>query len=694
MKRANIQLLKLRGRVLCLAYALAAVSSLALGATQESGQTVIRVFTDRPIVKVNHRVLGNNIVAYKALPNLQFSAQGAGLWNPVTNHPVNEMVSLARASGTSTLRWPGGCGVHEFNWKLSVGPREARQRQVFGLPEFLRLASDLGADPVITIADYFGEAKDAADLVEYLNAPLGTNVNGGVAWAAVRAADGHPEPYGIKWFEFGNESSHGPHQTSTDTNTSPRRYSPSEYSQRYRAFRSAMKAVDSTIQLGAVTDNDTSTVLSNWTRTIVKETGDIADFLIHHAYLPIYSLENGDPSPNELYKIAFAAPRQFDAVFKQINELVRNETGRQIPLAITEYNGHFVQDDPVPYRWTLGTAVEVADLIQVMLDPGNKILHGQYWLLSNEYWGMIKGLAPPYVLRPAYHVFSLYHAHIGDQLLVTTAEGDGYEQSGGFGVVPSRGMGSRFELIGLPQPILAKWQIDQIAGAAARLDTNSVLGVDITATSGLNYHHSRIKFPAASSTGYRVTGEMRAEGLTRTGAHLEVGDARGWRMTKSSASSEKVNGSKWTAVVADYVTLSDTKDIEIVARRLGQIPERGQFWLRNLRVQRFQPFTLPKIPYVGVMATRTADTVAVFLINRRIGSSSPVRIVLPEAVAATGWTLAGPAVDSTNESNPNNVNVRELAVESSGKAILANLPPHSFSVIKFAVSPPAGTKQK
>jgi alpha-N-arabinofuranosidase len=51
-----------------------------------------------------------------------------------------------------------------------------------------------------------GNAKDAADLVEYLNSPNdGSNPNDGTDWAAVRAANGHPEPYNIKYFEIGNE---------------------------------------------------------------------------------------------------------------------------------------------------------------------------------------------------------------------------------------------------------------------------------------------------------------------------------------------------------------------------------------------------------------------------------------------------------------------------------------------------------
>jgi hypothetical protein len=46
-----------------------------------------------------------------------------------------------------------------------------------------------------------GNPRDAADLVDYLNAEN----DGANPWAALRAANGHPEPYNIKNFEIGNE---------------------------------------------------------------------------------------------------------------------------------------------------------------------------------------------------------------------------------------------------------------------------------------------------------------------------------------------------------------------------------------------------------------------------------------------------------------------------------------------------------
>ena len=62
---------------------------------------------------------------------------------------------------------------------------------------------DIKAEAVWVYGMGQGSAADAADLIEYLNAPADgevTNPNGGVDWAEVRAANGHSEPYGVTRF--------------------------------------------------------------------------------------------------------------------------------------------------------------------------------------------------------------------------------------------------------------------------------------------------------------------------------------------------------------------------------------------------------------------------------------------------------------------------------------------------------------
>lgn len=136
-----------------------------------------------------------------------------GYWDPVQQRPAPGVVKAMKQFRFGALRYPGGCLAHNFRWKETIGPMAERgsANWSFGLDEYLRLCSALECEPQIIITDYGMEAElipqDAADLVEYLNMPATPQY----PWAMKRAANGHPEPYGVKYFEIGNESSHGNH---------------------------------------------------------------------------------------------------------------------------------------------------------------------------------------------------------------------------------------------------------------------------------------------------------------------------------------------------------------------------------------------------------------------------------------------------------------------------------------------------
>jgi alpha-N-arabinofuranosidase len=118
-----------------------------------------------------------------------------------------------------SLRWPCGTRANLFRWKRAIGPAASRTKIplgeddsgfgskvcYFGPDECGKLREATGMDISVLVNCATGDANEAADLVEYMNAPLGTNPRGGIAWAEVRAANGHPEPYGIKYWEIGNE---------------------------------------------------------------------------------------------------------------------------------------------------------------------------------------------------------------------------------------------------------------------------------------------------------------------------------------------------------------------------------------------------------------------------------------------------------------------------------------------------------
>ena len=677
------------------AYALVCCRSLAIGvlcvftvffvpgrvAAQSNSQAridaVVEVDIRSDLGPVNRMVLGNNALGYLH-GDQRYSAKGSGMWDPTSRMPNREMVGLAREAGVSSLRWPGGCGVHEFNWKLTVGPSEGRPKQPFGLGEFLLVAKEMGAVPVITIADFWGDHKDAADLVEYLNAPVGSNPNGGLAWAAVRAKQGHPEPYGVRWFEFGNETYHGVHASGTPTYMSG--ITAEDYSKKFQAVAAAMKEVDPAIKLGAILGPEVTFPLSPWSEAVLRETATAADFFVYHAYLPVLTGNMGGPPPADLFDLAFASSEQFAQFFDRLRAEIKRVTGRDIPLAITEFNGFYVQELPIPYRFSQGAAVQVADMLLQFLSPGRNIAFANYWQFSNEYWGMVRGYESPYLKRPAYHVYRLFNEHLGDRIVGTKTNSSGYRTKGGLGVLAS---GSRIKsfVLGKAGKVSVPWNLVSVADAQASTDDAGVLSVTLGGESNINYFHARIPLPAIPNMGYRVTGEMRSYGMKKGGAQLEIIDERGWTATRSSALSAPLRTSNWTPVTVDYVALPDARGIEIRARRTATV-EQGRMEVRNLRLQTFVPDRVDVVSYVSAITTKSADKVSVFLVNRNVRKAVRVRLEGIPVGIDEGSVLAASAIDSTNEaSGGGDVAPRALSLVRESASIIAVLPPHSFSVV-------------
>ncbi|GAB3433901.1 hypothetical protein [Flindersiella endophytica] len=151
--------------------------------------------------------------------NHRWPDDGLGTWDSGNDRPVQRIVDLARQTNLKLVRYPGGTVANLFQWKRAIGPQAERGCQVgggfvgsaqpydsrFGPDEHQRLVEAMGAGTTIMTNATTQTTQDAADFVEYLNAEVGANPNGGKDWAAVRAANGHPEPYGIKVWELGNE---------------------------------------------------------------------------------------------------------------------------------------------------------------------------------------------------------------------------------------------------------------------------------------------------------------------------------------------------------------------------------------------------------------------------------------------------------------------------------------------------------
>lgn len=176
-------------------------------------------------------------------------------WKNRVNGLRTDLAEKVAAMEPKFLRFPGGCFIegsepaNAYAWKKTLGALKDRtghqgywgyrSTDGLGFHEFLQWAEDLHAAPLYVAyigishdGDPFAKAnyvplsgldpwiQDALDAIEYANGPVTSR------WGKVRAANGHPEPFGLKYIEVGNENN----------------FQMSEYVKRYPLFYRAIKA--------------------------------------------------------------------------------------------------------------------------------------------------------------------------------------------------------------------------------------------------------------------------------------------------------------------------------------------------------------------------------------------------------------------------------------------------------------------
>ncbi len=111
--------------------------------------------------------------------------------------------------GLTFLRYGGSMvNVPDYKWKNMIGDRGKRpiykgnwyaySTNGFGIEEFLMFCETAGFVPSFAVS-VLESAEDMADMIEYLNGPVES------PWGGKRAEAGHPEPYGVKYIQIGNE---------------------------------------------------------------------------------------------------------------------------------------------------------------------------------------------------------------------------------------------------------------------------------------------------------------------------------------------------------------------------------------------------------------------------------------------------------------------------------------------------------
>jgi alpha-N-arabinofuranosidase len=217
------------------------------------------------------------------------------------------------------IRWPGGSFASTYHWQDGIGPYAERKYHPneiwggysdyysFGTEEFMELCRRLHTEPLVVLSATNtdpAQIEYAMNWVHYLNDPPTTQ------WGKLRAANGHRQPYDVKYFQIDNEP--------MNFELSPDRYAEivNAFGRRLRKIAPRAKIV----ACGQKRSND-----MNWSEKLVDIAGDNFDILGCHNYE--YENENFE-----------TGVRRIHDYLTKLSNYIHNSRHPQIKMAVLEWS--------------------------------------------------------------------------------------------------------------------------------------------------------------------------------------------------------------------------------------------------------------------------------------------------------------------------------------------------------------------
>jgi alpha-N-arabinofuranosidase len=233
-----------------------------------------------------------------------------------------DTLKLLKELNAPMYRWPGGNFVSGYDWRDGIGPRDKRpprsnpawtgvEHNDFGFNEFIRFCRLVKAEPMVTVNTGFGDAYSAAAQLEYSNGSTDTRMG------AVRAENGTPEPFGVRYWAIGNEM-WGRWQLGY--------MSLAHYVRKHNWVVDKMREVDPDIVPIA------SGNAGDWSEGLLKNCTDHIDLIAEHFYC-----RERTALVEHTSQIADNIKRKVE-FHKQLREKLDQLKGKDIQVAMTEWN--------------------------------------------------------------------------------------------------------------------------------------------------------------------------------------------------------------------------------------------------------------------------------------------------------------------------------------------------------------------
>ncbi|MDQ0920795.1 alpha-N-arabinofuranosidase [Paenibacillus sp. V4I5] len=293
-----------------------------------------------------------------------------------------EVMDMTRDLNAGMMRLAGNY-ISAYHWQQAIGPVYERPcvvneawggwtNKYFGTDEFIGFCRELNVEPLICVNDGSGTPEEAAEWVEYCNGDTNSPMG------KLRAANGHAEPYGVKYWEIGNEV-WGAWQVG--------HCSAEQFTERYMRFAQSMKAIDPGIRLLACGNEK-----MDWNITLLERAAEQIDYLTLHLYHGYNRFGMNAHTPKEeRYKAILSYPEWTRETVRQLREMFGTSARyAHLKLAITEYNMMYYPNTirkGLPNEHTLEAAAANAANLNEYIRNSDLIEIGSFSDLVNGWLG-------------------------------------------------------------------------------------------------------------------------------------------------------------------------------------------------------------------------------------------------------------------------------------------------------------------
>ncbi len=375
-------------------------------------------------------------------------------------HP--DVLMLMKRMTIPVIRFPGGTDIDYMAWTdlidnapgrpspsrptASVGHTGEQVSNRFGYDEYFSLRDTLRCETIIVVNffDAFLKRKplrdaaiDAVGLLAYCNARAGDPLPDGMTdWPAVRAANGHPDPFGADYIQIGNETFALFRWKKDLLDEAGIEDIPEWYAACVAEYIRVIRAIDPDIPI--LVDS----VNREINDAVMAAAGADIAFLVNHYYMPMsmkrierdgIPVEAETLTPEEVWYAWVGTPNAYDAQgqseLRDFHVAYAREHGK--PLAVTEWNwnGWWTGSKPrqeMPEA-AFAKAIGAAGFLHAFMRSDAATLACQSMLVG-ESWGITGIRVDPSFERaphllPTARIVDFYAKHHGSRRLVQRLDG-------------------------------------------------------------------------------------------------------------------------------------------------------------------------------------------------------------------------------------------------------------------------------